>query len=572
VGDIVEDYSFTAHNLDGTSFETSIYEQIDNGKPVFIVWGAEWCGGCIYQAPHVAEEYNDSYGPDADDSAFFIGGHNWGDERQPYPYDEEGVGVELYERFSKGAIPLFAVIGPNYRVYYVDHYFRVGNNQAKVLLDHAINGEIGAFNMEPKTLYFNSTETISLENMFVSPTGEYEVEYISSSSETISGEIIDGNLVVNSYTNSDSISTHSITLKAFSGELETTIDYNFNIHQNLYVENPLVNTNCMVNTPFEIDCEEIFTANDNGDYYIEVTNYNEELMDISVEDRKIVVTGNQSGVGEFLIKAIYEAEYGTETAENRVKINIQSLGGFWVEYGSVYDGFPSAPVDKYANAISWDFGTLEVKIEKIETAYFEAKPAEWRVVNYGEETPEYDSIIGDLQGDFTLEPYPNPTVVEIDSDQKVSGKVSICITVEGNWPIADVNTQGTPKEAREQYMVDSQYWKVEPYPFHIRAYVVSESSIGGGVEVIPGSSELYQNSPNPFNPETSISFYNNMSGELNLSVYNTKGELVKTLIDQYTKAGNHSISFDGSMLNSGVYFYSLKTPTKQITKRMVLVK
>ncbi|MBN1968629.1 MAG: hypothetical protein JXR48_03280 [Candidatus Delongbacteria bacterium] len=42
VGDIVNDFSFTANYTDGTSYETSLYEQIDNGKPVLIFWGESW--------------------------------------------------------------------------------------------------------------------------------------------------------------------------------------------------------------------------------------------------------------------------------------------------------------------------------------------------------------------------------------------------------------------------------------------------------------------------------------------------------------------------------------------------
>ena len=88
----------------------------------------------------------------------------------------------------------------------------------------------------------------------------------------------------------------------------------------------------------------------------------------------------------------------------------------------------------------------------------------------------------------------------------------------------------------------------------------------------PVNAELYQNYPNPFNPSTTIKFFNNMSGDVKLSVFNVKGELVSTLVNGHMSASYHSVNFDASNLNSGVYYYTLKTPTKSITKKMILVK
>jgi len=91
-------------------------------------------------------------------------------------------------------------------------------------------------------------------------------------------------------------------------------------------------------------------------------------------------------------------------------------------------------------------------------------------------------------------------------------------------------------------------------------------------DMLPGSSQLNQNYPNPFNPSTTISFYNNMSGNVQLTVLNARGETVATLINSKTSAGNHKVTFDGSKFNSGVYFYKLETPTAVITKKMMLIK
>jgi len=84
---------------------------------------------------------------------------------------------------------------------------------------------------------------------------------------------------------------------------------------------------------------------------------------------------------------------------------------------------------------------------------------------------------------------------------------------------------------------------------------------------------LHQNYPNPFNPITSISYFNNVSGELKLTVYNVKGELVVSLVNQKNSVvGSKTVKFDASSFNSGVYYYKLETPEKTLIKKMILVK
>ena len=55
-------------------------------------------------------------------------------------------------------------------------------------------------------------------------------------------------------------------------------------------------------------------------------------------------------------------------------------------------------------------------------------------------------------------------------------------------------------------------------------------------------------------------------------VYDVKGQLIRTLVDQRVIVGNYSVDFDATGLASGVYFYSIETPEFKETKKMVLVK
>ncbi len=89
---------------------------------------------------------------------------------------------------------------------------------------------------------------------------------------------------------------------------------------------------------------------------------------------------------------------------------------------------------------------------------------------------------------------------------------------------------------------------------------------------------LSQNYPNPFNPTTSISFnLTKDTQDLELSIYNLKGQKVKTIArDNFTK-GAYSFTWNGDndqekSVASGVYFYKLKAGSQSVTRKMVLMK
>jgi hypothetical protein len=83
---------------------------------------------------------------------------------------------------------------------------------------------------------------------------------------------------------------------------------------------------------------------------------------------------------------------------------------------------------------------------------------------------------------------------------------------------------------------------------------------------------LDQNHPNPFNPITIITFRMQHKSHVNLSIYNILGQKTATLIDRKINAGTHQITFDGSHLSSGVYFYKLQSGNLSDVKKMLLMK
>jgi len=80
------------------------------------------------------------------------------------------------------------------------------------------------------------------------------------------------------------------------------------------------------------------------------------------------------------------------------------------------------------------------------------------------------------------------------------------------------------------------------------------------------------NYPNPFNPSTMIQFSLATPAMTELKVYNSRGEVVKTLLKGLCNAGNQQVQFDGSSLASGVYYYRLTTPEQSLSGKMMLIK
>lgn len=97
------------------------------------------------------------------------------------------------------------------------------------------------------------------------------------------------------------------------------------------------------------------------------------------------------------------------------------------------------------------------------------------------------------------------------------------------------------------------------------------TGIGDDIET-PSAFSLSQNYPNPFNPSTNINFSLEADGQTTLKVYNVIGKEVATLVDGYTKAGNHSVTFNAEDLPSGVYLYKLVSPSGTKTGKMTLLK
>jgi hypothetical protein len=91
-------------------------------------------------------------------------------------------------------------------------------------------------------------------------------------------------------------------------------------------------------------------------------------------------------------------------------------------------------------------------------------------------------------------------------------------------------------------------------------------------EQTPHSYGLDQNYPNPFNPQTVIRFAVKKPGRLRLSIYDVLGHEIRELLNTQMLDGNHRVSFDGSDLPSGIYFYKMSINGFEAIGKMLLVR
>ena len=107
-------------------------------------------------------------------------------------------------------------------------------------------------------------------------------------------------------------------------------------------------------------------------------------------------------------------------------------------------------------------------------------------------------------------------------------------------------------------------------------YTSNSVSIGDNNLEIPCRLKLYQNCPNPFNPETTISFSIPKDSEVEISIYNVQGQRIKKLANENFQSGYYKVLWDGKdengkSVSSGIYFYKIETDKFSEIKRCILL-
>jgi len=177
------------------------------------------------------------------------------------------------------------------------------------------------------------------------------------------------------------------------------------------------------------------------------------------------------------------------------------------------------------------------------------------VKNVGDDTLTVDSL--KVTGNLEFFSFLEPMNASIPGGDSVMFTITLLVPVTMTPPI---------------YTDTLRIWSDDPAQPKVELIVRWEEPQSVENEGIPLEFGLEQNYPNPFNPETKIKFSIKSEDFVKLDIYNTTGELIKSLINATMLPGKYSISFDGSMLPSGVYLYRITAGSFTETRKMLLLK
>ena len=181
-------------------------------------------------------------------------------------------------------------------------------------------------------------------------------------------------------------------------------------------------------------------------------------------------------------------------------------------------------------------------------------------------------------------------ILFVDDSQQFSGGLAQMVNEFKSWGL-----RFAPNKVAFQfgYPKDSTWWRQYPDPLSTigSALVAGVPNTAGlfwvdftivklfpvtsiGYATTPQAAVLMleQNFPNPFNPNTAISYQLTATSSVRLAVYDVLGREIATLVDAFQDAGLHSVRWDGSSSPSGTYFYRLEIGGSAVTRRMVLMR
>jgi len=219
--------------------------------------------------------------------------------------------------------------------------------------------------------------------------------------------------------------------------------------------------------------------------------------------------------------------YGAETGEYLAPANVVA----YYRSGSTYSGF------KYLDG---DFSSL--------TTFdwydgFNVDPDLWTWLNHGTIDTTFTS-----PGTDGIVSIPGQNAVPIASGDSVTLYVAYAVGADENELLANMDSAVAKFNQNFVTSIDD----IEPS--------------------FPGSFELKQNFPNPFNPSTKINFVLAKDEKVSLKVFDILGKEITALVNDKLNAGEHSYEFSAKNLTSGIYYYTLMTPGQSATKKMVVLK
>jgi hypothetical protein len=233
---------------------------------------------------------------------------------------------------------------------------------------------------------------------------------------------------------------------------------------------------------------------------------------------------------------------------NFVKV-IRNDSVFMVATGGVLE--PNIYSYLYTNANEWLYVGIDDTPLPVELASYEAK-----------------AVGNSVELSWTTATEVNNYGFEV-ARKSAEGEYKVIANVEGHGNSSSPNSYSyVDKEAKT---AGEYAYKLTQIDFDGKKKVEGEKTVTVSATEV---NELAQNYPNPCNPSTVIKYAIAKAGNVELKVYNTLGEEVATLANEYKEAGSYTATFNAAGLNlpSGIYIYRIKAAGFTETKKLMLIK
>ena len=383
------------------------------------------------------------------------------------------------------------------------------------------------------------------------------------------------------------------TFDNFVTALNLAID---EFYRPIYVENPIGNKNFMSTFNEDIDLNSVFTEAEGNPMTFSITgNSNPGVVTANITGNILTLSGTCGDIAESSISV--QAVSGENTATDKFIVNSYDPSSFTYMESGFESSFPP-PFWEIKYNTSADGGLNGSNLT-------DPNPSEPKWMQNTPTTPSYGSdyihsgnysalikywapdfnwlIMPEMQldyNDYSLKfwvwysssSYETKFHVLVDDGTK--GWASIL-----DWDAADPdNTYDSEvilslaDYVGKTIRIAFVYEYSDGYEMALDDIRVESPSGIENAAGVPKEIALHQNYPNPFNPSTKISFSLPETSKAKLSVFNHKGELVRSVFEGVFYKGNHDYEFNGSDLSSGIYFYKLETNESSYMKKMIMLK
>jgi len=270
---------------------------------------------------------------------------------------------------------------------------------------------------------------------------------------------------------------------------------------------------------------------------------------------------------------------GDETTDNRIMGNYigtdetdsylpNLYGGISIHNGPQHNQIGPRNVIRYNNGFGVNISNLSTLYNTITQNSISNNESGGIQLSYGGNSEiEAPMITGKAPISGTAIPYATVEIFSDSTDQGRYYEATVTADGAGNFvwhgtPTCQfVTATATDDSGNTSEFSNNLYIAVEEKP----------------VTEIPAEFTLFQNHPNPFNPTTIINYQLAMSNEVQLFIYNTTGQLVRVLVNEFQTAGKRAVVWDGlndngERMSSGLYLYQIKAGKFTQCKKMLLVQ